>query len=120
MASNNVTFLTKVMSDFYKYHRDYYVNSVLPYLKDTLKQRLSRLEEGDRITLHTIGGGWVDVVVTKDMRSTVAEAPGLPTVMWVRKPRGRKEGTLGFLKDHLYYQATLRTQTQRVIWFTLS
>ena len=108
----------------YKY-KARFTKEVKPYLEGLLLSKIRRYSQGDVLTL-TMHGSMgrtttVKVKVESDYAETSKASGGSNrAVLYVMKPRGRKTGAIFHYPSDstLYYQATLVTQIEPIVWIS--
>ena len=119
ISRTDVDKMRSVLSQAYVYHRAYYKEKMAPYVYGMLQKTVLNCQKGDRLTLHYLNankGSAVEVVVTQSRRDVLDMSGSKNTYLFVKKNRGRKEGTIDSYGDDWLYQATMNTQTERLVW----
>ena len=124
IARDDADEIHSIIAKLYVYHRSYYNERVKPYLFRLIEGKVERLKAGDtvRISIPSRSGSMsgtkdVEVEVTQDSDDIRKNSPGLRGYyLYVKKPRGRKEGAVYEMGGEMFYQATMNTQTERIIW----
>lgn len=122
VGRNDVEAIVQIRVAFMTRHSGQPNQMAVKYLHDQIKGRAMRFNLGDMLRIYILKQGVitpVDVMVTADT-ATLRNSTAWPSryYLLVKKPRGKAEGTVYSLGDDFMYQATMRTQTERVLWIT--
>lgn len=94
------------------------------YLYGQLKGKFLRAQVGDTVYLYTYENDRLvktAVTVLENKAAIESQYPDLSRYyLFVKKPRGKAEGRVYSLDTDFMYQATMRTQTQYVVWASFS